>query len=93
MLQLFKNTILMTAVRQSWNRLCAKSPKYHTYLSYVAAACGIIIGMPEVLQSVNIHVPDVLGSQMTKIISVASFVAAFVAQLSVENPDDIKPKN
>lgn len=87
-----KNSLLVSFLRDTLLRLTGSTPKYHRILRNTAIICGFIVSIPEQLKQFHISVPTPLSPVLSEAIAFASLVAAVVAQLAVENPDDNKLK-
>lgn len=64
-------------------RLFSKTPKFFTYVKWVLAAVAVITGLPVFLENAGIILPEAWAGIANKIVSIATAVGAFVAQLAV----------
>ena len=66
------------------NRLFAKSPKFFRIIKVIAAILAIVTGLPGILESLGIHLPDTLAVLQNKVVSIAGLAAFFVSSLTVD---------
>lgn len=63
-------------------RFLAKTPKFFKILQVLSIVLAIVTGLPSLLESAGIVLPAALSVLASKVISIASIVAAFITQLT-----------
>ena len=67
-------------------RLRAKSPTLFKWIGYIGIAATFVSGLPEVLTSYGISIPEAWQLISSKTVAIAGAIAAFVANLTVDTP-------
>lgn len=65
-------------------RLGAKSPKFFKVIQTIALVAGLVTGVPALLEYFDVVLPAALEVIANKAVSIASFVALFIASLTVD---------
>ena len=68
-------------------RLFGKTPAFFKTLQYIQIGIAIITGLPTLLIQSGVDLPESWDSIVLKIISVASIVGTFIAQLTLTNKE------
>ena len=74
-------------------RLLSQSPKFFNVIKVIAIICALLTGLPDFLMSHGIDIPDAWDAIASKTVSIASWVAAFIAQLTVKDTNQQVTKN
>ena len=64
-------------------RLFGKTPAFFKTVQIITVLVAVITGLPTFLEQVGIDLPEAWDSIVLKIISVASLVGTFIAQLTL----------
>lgn len=75
-------------------RFLASTPKFFQVIRNVSIALAVITGFPVLLADSGVVLPESISVVVIKIVSIASTVAAILAQLTVvpEEQDELKFK-
>jgi hypothetical protein len=71
-------------------RLFGKTPWFFKVVQVLAVVTALVTGLPEFLESAGVDLPAAWDAVSSKVVSIASLVAAFIAQLPVTT--DVKKK-
>lgn len=75
-------------------RFISPNSKFFSILQKIALVLAVITGIPAFLEAQGIVLPETIAALASKVISIASIVAAFIAQLTtteaVKNTLNIK---
>jgi len=78
---------LIQFVVELLTRFGAKTPWFFKVVRTVAIIAALITGLPAFLSGAGVELPGAIQSIMSTAVSVASLVAAFVAQLTVTSEE------
>ena len=81
---------LITFVSELITRFFGKTPKFFQYVQLASVIVALITGLPAFLEQSGVVLPAAVGAIASKVVSVASIVAAIIAQLTVTT--DVKNK-
>ncbi len=76
-------------------RLGQKSPTFFKILQIILTICGLVAGIPAVIETFNIVLPEPFATLASKSYAIAFFVGTFLMGLPVENTKQViedKPK-
>ena len=76
-------TYFITFFAELFKRFFSEKPWFFKWVQGVSAAVAFITGLPTLLASSGIVLPEAWNAISSQIISVAAIVAAFIAQLTV----------
>ncbi len=76
---------LLSFLQEIFTRLKSKSPKFFVIWQWIFGALTAITGIPSFLQMYNIHVPEVFGPYMTRLVAFASAVVWFMSKMPVQS--------
>lgn len=68
-------------------RLLGKTPAFFKTVQIITVLVAVITGLPTFLDQVGIDLPEAWDSIVLKVISVASLVGTFIAQLTLTNSE------
>ncbi len=86
------NNIIVKFIIELIVRWRSKSPKFFRILQYIAMGVALFSGVPELLEMLNVTLPDWATVLQSKIAGIVSVVAFLLAALPVEsNPPVIEP--
>lgn len=68
------------------SKFLAKTPKFFKIIRNVGVALAVVTGLPSFIESAGVVLPEAIQLIASKVVSIASLVAAFIAQLT-ENTD------
>lgn len=63
-------------------RFFAKTPSFFIWLRNISIVLTLLIGLPAYLQEAGVDLPDYWDTIANKMVGIATFVAAFIAQLT-----------
>lgn len=64
-------------------RFLAKTPKFFKIIRIISIVLAVVTGLPELLQSAGVELSETIKAISSKVVSIASLIAAFIAQLTV----------
>jgi hypothetical protein len=73
-------------------RLFGKSPKFFQIIKIVGSIAALLTGIPVLLENSGVILPEYLQVFASKIVSIASIVAVFIAQLTVVDTSKLNIK-
>ena len=74
-------------LQELYARYVAKSPKLFRIITNISLICVFITGLPEMLELLNIELPENISFIKNKVILVASIVSALISKLTVDTPE------
>lgn len=81
------NANILTFLKESLQRLFAKSPKFFKVWQIVSGILVLITGIPELINSLPFHVtiPDLWNARVTEAVAWASRAALFMSLLTTQS--------
>lgn len=80
----------MELLKEIYLRLVSKSPKLFNVISTISTICLIITGLPELLYSLGIELPQSWELIKNKTVLISSTISLFIARLTVDTPEATK---
>ncbi len=75
---------VLAFLQELLQRISAKSPKFFKVIQVVTLALGLITGIPEFLQQINVALPPEIDVLASKVIAGAAWGAWFISLLTVQ---------
>ena len=76
----------LSILQQLVARLKAKSPKLFQAITTISTIAAFVTGIPELLDTFGILLPDAIAPLANKAIAICSTVVAFISALTVDTP-------
>jgi hypothetical protein len=88
-----QNNVIIAFIAETLKRLFAKSPKFFNIIKVIAIIVTLITGLPSLLESLGVVLPPSIAVLSSKVVSIASFVALIIAQLTVSDSSNTPPSS
>lgn len=76
---------MMNFLADLLKRLISPNSKFFSILQKIALVLSLITGLPAFLEAQGVVLPEAIATIASKVVSIASLVAAFIAQLTVSD--------
>lgn len=83
-----KSTLIWAFLKELAVRLKSKNPKIFNVIATIGAVAWVLTGLPDLLTSMGIHLPESFLVIQNKIVSISGVVVFVMSQLAVINPDE-----
>lgn len=80
-----QNANVLTWLQELIQRFFTKSPLFFKIWTIVSGALVLITGVPELLSTMNIHIPDLWNVKVTAAVAWASRAALFMSLLTTQS--------
>ena len=77
-------------IAEMFTRMFGKTPWFFNVIKIIGVITALVTGLPEFLNDAGIILPDAWAAIGSKVVSIASLVATFIAQLTVTS--EVKKK-
>jgi hypothetical protein len=80
------NNVLIAFLKENLNRLFTKKPRFFIWWQWLTGALSAVTGLPGVLESINVTLPETLAHYENKIVAACAAGFFLASQLTSASP-------